>query len=161
MTISLSNMHKYRHANIVFHQSYISILSNELIRSCSSVNTQPKATKPLPRAPLREIDKTKGNWVRPPDPVSNLRLIDYKETPNDTEYEKLLRAKQVDVQNWNHQFWTSHNSKFYKEKTEFIVEKKKELNKNEKNATISPDEMSKFYKQFLDDNYKEHIHYNR
>lgn len=51
--------------------------------------------------------------VGPPDPVSNLRTIIFKEPLNETHLEKRYRELRADVQDWNHKFWTQHNSRFY------------------------------------------------
>lgn len=54
-----------------------------------------------------------SDMVGPPDPVSNLRTIIFKEPLNETHLEKRYRELRADVQDWNHKFWTQHNSRFY------------------------------------------------
>ena len=50
-------------------------------------------------------------------------------------------------------------------KEDFVQERKRELFGTDvsanKSVSLPPDELSKFYKQFLDDNYAEHIQYNK
>ena len=57
---------------------------------------------------------------------------------------------------------------FFQQKKEFVKQKlaakKQVAGKNEqedKVETLSPEEMSEFYKKFLDDNYKHHVQYNK
>ncbi|CAB3252044.1 unnamed protein product [Arctia plantaginis] len=93
--------------------------------------------------------------VGPPDPVSNLRTIIFKEPLNETHLEKRYRKLRADVQEWNQKFWTQHNSRFYQEREDYV---KKNLPADKQNLTA--DEMSVFYKAFLDKNWKLHLNYN-
>ncbi|CAG5011365.1 unnamed protein product [Parnassius apollo] len=93
--------------------------------------------------------------VGPPDPVSNLRRIIFKQSANETKLEKRYRELRMEVQEWNQKFWTQHNSRFFQEREEYL---KKNLPEGKQNLTA--DEMSVFYKSFLDKNWKVHITYN-
>ncbi|CAD6208326.1 GSCOCG00003332001-RA-CDS [Cotesia congregata] len=93
--------------------------------------------------------------IGPPDEVSNLRPIIFVKPSNETKLEKDYREAREATQNWNKKFWFDHNSKFIKERKEF----QKELEANG-NKSITADEMSVFYKNFLDKNWKNHFNYN-
>ncbi|KAM3961842.1 cytochrome c oxidase assembly factor 8 [Aphomia sociella] len=93
--------------------------------------------------------------IGPPDPVSNLRKVVFKQQQNETALEKRYREMRVEVQDWNHNFWTLHNSRFFQEREEYL---KQHLPEGKQN--LSADEMSVFYKAFLDKNWSSHINYN-
>lgn len=57
--------------------------------------------------------KITSDMVGPPDPVSNLRKIIFREAPNESALEKRHRQMRAEVQKWNHNFWTQHNSRFF------------------------------------------------
>ncbi|KPJ07392.1 UPF0671 protein CG14806 [Papilio machaon] len=93
--------------------------------------------------------------VGPPDPVSNLRRIVFKQPNDETKLEKKYRELRMDVQEWNQKFWTQHNSSFFQEREEYLKQ-----NLPEGKQTLTADEMSVFYKSFLDKNWKAHLTYN-
>ncbi|CAH2074719.1 unnamed protein product, partial [Iphiclides podalirius] len=93
--------------------------------------------------------------IGPPDPVSNLRRIVFKQPVNESGLEERYRKLRIEVQEWNQKFWTQHNSRFFQEREEYL---KKNLPDGKQNLTA--DEMSVFYKSFLDKNWKTHITYN-
>ncbi|XP_034949537.1 COA8 family protein CG14806, mitochondrial [Chelonus insularis] len=92
--------------------------------------------------------------IGPPDEISNLRPIIFAKSKNETKLEKEYREMREDTQNWNQQFWSEHNSRFITERKQF----QKGLNKND--GSITADQMSIFYKSFLDKNWKTHLNYN-
>lgn len=108
-----------------------------------------------------EIKKKKRSKPRdligPPDPVSNLHRVKFAIPENESKLQKKLRLHRQELQEWNESFWSKHNKRFANEKAAF--EKFKLKTKNSENQTISADEMSVFYKQFLDDNWKAHMKY--
>lgn len=53
-----------------------------------------------------------NDWIGPPDPVSNLRLIKFYQPPDETAAEKQFREMRQEVQDWNQEFWTQHNVNF-------------------------------------------------
>ncbi|KAK3591287.1 hypothetical protein CHS0354_004336 [Potamilus streckersoni] len=107
---------------------------------------------------------SKYDWIGPPDPVSNIRRVHFRVSENEAPYERRLREERAKVQEWSHQFWKKHNTSFVQLKGEFIKQKlaKKSASRETTmaNITITPDEMSEFYKKFLDDNYEVHKNYN-
>ncbi|KAL4706321.1 hypothetical protein ACJJTC_004930 [Scirpophaga incertulas] len=100
--------------------------------------------------------KITSDMIGPPDPVSNLRKIIFKQPSNETQLEKQYRKLRSEIQNWNHDFWTQHNSRFFQEREEYL---KRNLPEGKQNLTA--DEMSVFYKAFLDKNWTSHIAYNK
>lgn len=53
------------------------------------------------------------DFIGPPDAKSNLRpyVRHYDET--ETEMARKLRLLRIEVENWNMDFWTKHNKRFY------------------------------------------------
>ncbi|XP_053625929.1 COA8 family protein CBG23705, mitochondrial [Plodia interpunctella] len=100
--------------------------------------------------------KISSDMVGPPDPVSNLRRIIFRQPQNETTLEKRYREMRSEVQEWNQEFWSQHNSRFFQEREEFL---KKNLPEGKQN--LSADEMSVFYKAFLDKNWNAHMAYNK
>ncbi|KAJ8725370.1 hypothetical protein PYW08_003553 [Mythimna loreyi] len=94
--------------------------------------------------------------VGPPDPVSNLRKVIFRIPPNETELERKYREMRTEVQEWNQTFWEKHNSRFYQEREDYV---KNNVPADKQNHTA--DEMSVFYKAFLDKNWKLHLNYNK
>lgn len=94
---------------------------------------------------------------------------------NETRAQQDLRERRLEIQEWNQNFWAKHNKRFFEvrtsrcwilhrfllilyrfqDKAEFI-----RLNKRPGQDTIPADDMSKFYKYFLDKNWKIHVLYN-
>ncbi|XP_044731793.1 COA8 family protein CG14806, mitochondrial isoform X2 [Chrysoperla carnea] len=105
---------------------------------------------------IKTLEKSGKDIIGPPDPVSNLRPIIRHETPNETLLEARLRQKQNETQEWNHQFWTKHNNKFFKERKEYISL----YTNGDDKSKLTADEMSLFYKSFLDKNWRTHFDYN-
>lgn len=93
--------------------------------------------------------------VGPPDPVSNLRPVKYHVPKNESLAERRLRLKRIEVAEWNSQFWTGHNVRFAKERDAY----KKRLAERGISAATA-DQMSEFYKDFLDRNWRTHLTYN-
>lgn len=93
--------------------------------------------------------------VGPPDPVSNLRPIKYYIPKHESQAERQLRLKRIEVAKWNHEFWTNHNLKFTKEREAY-----KKCLAEKGIPTATADQMSKFYKDFLDRHWRTHVTYN-
>ncbi|KAI2801236.1 Apoptogenic protein 1, mitochondrial, partial [Blomia tropicalis] len=97
-----------------------------------------------------------------PHPLSKLRLEKPGRKVNETKRERLLRKQRIELQAWNHHYWSTNNSEFNRLKKEFV---QKELSgKCESNELLqgnqSHEELALFYKQFLDANRRKHISYN-
>lgn len=60
-----------------------------------------------------------------------------------------------EVEQWNHNFWAKHNKRFYEERAAYV-----DANKKTAEQALTADEMSVFYKEFLDKNWRLHFYYN-
>ena len=61
------------------------------------------------------IDQDSGtnrDWVGPRDTVSNLRYFKFAIPADESRVEQEYREMRVDLQKWNHKFWTKHNLEF-------------------------------------------------
>lgn len=97
-----------------------------------------------------------------PDPQSNIRPFLLKEKSNESPSERYLRERRNEVQKWNHDFWLEQNANFQRCKKQFLSERYQNPKmKDSKEGYIHPDELAEFYRQFLNDNYKMHINYNK
>ncbi|CAD5223955.1 unnamed protein product [Bursaphelenchus okinawaensis] len=97
------------------------------------------------------------DWVGPPDSVSKIRPIKLRRVDNETHLERDYRVARESLNQWNSDFWRQHNIEFEKCKSVFVEKKKAELGKL---ATITPEEMSTFYRDFLNQRRKELATYN-
>ncbi|XP_052273886.1 COA8 family protein Y39B6A.34, mitochondrial-like isoform X2 [Dreissena polymorpha] len=82
--------------------------------------------------------------------------------PDESSLERDYRLKREVVQKWHHEFWTAHNKRFFTLKEKYIQEKLAEKGEAADDINkVTPEELSVFYKKFLDDNYPTHIQYNK
>ncbi|XP_054712541.1 COA8 family protein CBG23705, mitochondrial-like isoform X2 [Uloborus diversus] len=107
--------------------------------------------------PFSENDD--NTWIGPPHPISNLRSHVFPKSEKFSDDEKHFYSKALEIHSWNQQYWENHNKDFEQSKKSYIdkVSKKKKL---EKIVSLTAEEMSHFYKEFLDRNHKKHISYN-
>ncbi|KAK3714376.1 hypothetical protein QZH41_020617, partial [Actinostola sp. cb2023] len=91
--------------------------------------------------------------IGPPDSVSNLRKVVFAKKANETRREQGLRLQKQASYKWQHTFWTEHNESFNESKKKFLEERKNAENESDKQFA---DELSVFYKDFLDKNYSLH-----
>ncbi|KAH8303319.1 hypothetical protein KR059_007200, partial [Drosophila kikkawai] len=121
----------------------------------------------------------KCDYIGPPDAQSNLRPYVRHYDDSETTLARSLRLKRNEVEAWNMDFWTRHNKRFYEvmvdrvhtlfvpmhavsfsfagtqEKDDFV-----RLHKESGTEEVSADQMSEFYKTFLDKNWRIHLMYN-
>eukprot|EP00794_Sanderia_malayensis_P019867 gene19867-21809_t len=99
------------------------------------------------------------HWVEPSDPDSNIRKIVFAKPTTPTAADEDLKVYRDETYEWNHSYWKQHNQSFFEKKKAFAkrVEKAKGL----ENGMELSDEMSIFYKDFLDKNYVSHMAYNK
>ncbi|XP_061652182.1 cytochrome c oxidase assembly factor 8 isoform X2 [Phyllopteryx taeniolatus] len=133
-------------------------------RQCSKLATKQQDTSPK-RSKFRPAPSATHDWIGPPDPLSNLRPVVYRVAHHESELERRLRNLRQDTEDWNHRFWTQQNVTFSKEKEAFIVSQLKAKGLTERHQqgrrTLSSEEMSVFYKNFLDKNRERHASYNK
>uniref|UniRef100_A0A8D8ZKA7 APOPT family protein CG14806, mitochondrial n=2 Tax=Cacopsylla melanoneura TaxID=428564 RepID=A0A8D8ZKA7_9HEMI len=99
-----------------------------------------------------------------PDAISNLRPYKFHIPATESNIERTYRQERETVQSWNQEFWMKHNIKFTKEREQYIDDMKVKL-AHEKNCSkdeivVTADEMSVFYKTFLDKHWYIHMNYN-
>jgi hypothetical protein len=100
--------------------------------------------------------------VGPPHPVANIRPFRFNIPKNESNLHKKLRLLREDTQEFNKEFWIKHNTDFTAGREAFISKILAERYPNESNKkTISAEDMSEFYKMFLDQQWKTHMTYNR
>jgi len=106
-------------------------------------------------------DKFEHDLIGPPDTASNLRPIQFKVSENETELQTRLRLLRQETQEFNQTFWVQHNAEFTSGREEHIAQVLKEKYENDvAKTTISAEEMSVYYKKFLDSKWRSHIDYN-
>ncbi|KAJ3642453.1 hypothetical protein Zmor_025241 [Zophobas morio] len=101
-------------------------------------------------------EKNDVDIIGAPDSISNLRPIIRKKLGNETALQRQLREMQNATQEWNQEFWANHNANFIKERQRYINQRHKAGEK----TPLSAEEMSEFYKSFLDKNWERHLKYN-
>ncbi len=102
--------------------------------------------------------------VGPPDKVTNLRPVRIHIPENESELRAELRRLRQDTHEWSHNFWSEHNTQF-KEKREAHVQRvlrgRSDAEKEAaETSTVTSDEMSEFYRDFLNNQRKAHLAYN-
>ncbi|BFZ07917.1 hypothetical protein BsWGS_10956 [Bradybaena similaris] len=117
---------------------------------------EPKKLKITPVPPPNALTDAIG----PPDHISNIRPVQFYIPPHETHTERHFRLRRQEILEWNKQFWTDHNSRFFQEKEEY-VQAHQTKDSEGKIQKLSPEEMSVFYKAFLNKNWHSHLNYNK
>ncbi|XP_029201927.2 COA8 family protein CBG23705, mitochondrial-like isoform X2 [Acropora millepora] len=107
---------------------------------------------------LSPTDRT-FNLVGPRDQKSNIRKIIYVKTRNEKVLEKRFREYQEELNTWHQAFWEKQNGKFYQSKKAFLQLRGRDINADTKKDFA--DDLSRFYKNFLDGHYQAHYQYLR
>ena len=94
--------------------------------------------------------------VSSPHPVSNLRLLRYEAKEGESVAEQQLRRMQSELQEWNQSYWEDHNCLFNEQKAAFMEQESRSRDR----TSLSHDELSVFYKRFLDENRAKHMRYS-
>lgn len=102
---------------------------------------------------------SKFNLVGPRDYKSNIRKIIYAKPKDENTTEKRFREQQQDLNNWHQVFWEKQNEKFFKSKKAFLQLRSRDI-ETETNKDFA-DDLSRFYKNFLDGHYQVHSQYLR
>ncbi|XP_017006632.2 COA8 family protein CG14806, mitochondrial [Drosophila takahashii] len=140
------------------HQPRILLSQLGLPRFYAAVQAEPPQKKPAPRVGLAhrpDPKSVKCDYIGPPDAESNLRPYVRHYDDEETRLARSLRLKRIEVEAWNTDFWTRHNRRFYEEKEDFM-----RLHRESGSSEVSADQMSHFYKAFLDKNWRIHMMYN-
>ncbi|KAF9115859.1 hypothetical protein BGX27_006100 [Mortierella sp. AM989] len=92
-----------------------------------------------------------------PHPVSNLRPVKYP-VPEDESFEdRAFRERRERVDAFNQNFWVNNNNMFNKAKAEY----EDMIRAQNGNQPVTTEELSVFYKDFLDMAYDRQMRYNR
>ncbi|KAH8289385.1 hypothetical protein KR054_004472, partial [Drosophila jambulina] len=125
------------------------------LKRCYAATSEKPANSGIGLASKPEPQDIKCDYIGPPDAQSNLRPYVRHYDDSETPLARSLRLKRTEVEAWNVDFWTRHNKRFYEEKDDFV-----RLHKQSGTEEVSADQMSEFYKSFLDKNWRIHLMYN-
>ncbi|KAL3269819.1 hypothetical protein HHI36_008877 [Cryptolaemus montrouzieri] len=150
-TIMLSQQHKI--LNKFRHCKYISTFCRHKSTRVENTVFLEKTTE----GPVITLHTDEVDLIGPPDPVSNLRPIIRRRLVSETKLQEQLRQMQDATHHWNQQFWSNHNTRFIEDRQKFI-ESHQIPGKEKRQLTV--EEMSEFYKKFLDENWRIHLDYN-
>ncbi|KAL1489328.1 hypothetical protein ABEB36_014246 [Hypothenemus hampei] len=141
-----------------FHKAYkassVLMLPNRISSSRAPQAVLIEKSIDVPSIILPQCDDD-VDLIGQPDPLSNLRPIIRKILQNETVLQKRFREVAEETQSWNQEFWARHNKNFIEEKETYI----KRRTSKEK-MQLNADEMSEFYKDFLNKYWKLHVKYN-
>ena len=104
----------------------------------------------------------KYDLIGPPRTSSNLRPVKFAVPLEETDLQKQLRVLRQETQKFNQDWWTQHNTDFKLGREEFIrdILATKYPNEPDK-TTLSANEMSIFYKEFMNKHWRNHLDYNK
>ena len=104
----------------------------------------------------------KYDLIGPPRKISNLRPVKFAVGSEETELQARLRRLRQETQKFNQDWWTKHNTDFREGREEFIQDILKTKYPNEPDkTTLSADEMSIFYGDFMNKHWRSHLDYNK
>lgn len=117
------------------------------------------STDEVSRRASASSSRGKFNLVGPRHHGSNIRKIVFAKLKNESTKERYFREQQQELNTWNQNFWGKQNEKFNKSKKAFLQLRPRNL-ETDTNKELA-DELSKFYRDFLDGNYNVHSQYLR
>ena len=104
----------------------------------------------------------KYDLIGPPRKISNLRPVKFAVSSEETELQARLRSLRQETQKFNQDWWTKHNTDFREGREEFIKDILETKYPNEPDkTTLSADEMSIFYGDFMNKHWRSHLDYNK
>lgn len=99
--------------------------------------------------------------IGPAHAVSNIRPVKFYKPDNESKLHQKYRLLREETIEWNQDFWAKHNKEFAEAREKFITKVCADNHPKElKKRTISSEEMSEFYKSFLDAKWSSHLQYN-
>ena len=109
-----------------------------------------------------DIVTGKYDLIGPPRNISNLRPVKFAVSSEETDLQGKLRTLRQETQKFNQEWWTKHNTDFKLGREEFIKDILKTKYPNEQDkTTLSADEMSIFYRDFMNKHWRSHLDYNK
>ncbi|KAF9426182.1 hypothetical protein BGZ94_006850 [Podila epigama] len=109
------------------------------------------------RESLDPSQNTDKFLVGNPHPISNLRPVKYPIPKNESAQDRALREQRESVDAYNQNFWVTNNNMFIKAKAEYEAK----IRAQNGNVPVTTEELSIFYKDFLDKAYVRQMNYNR
>ncbi|KAF9954334.1 hypothetical protein BGZ72_004680 [Mortierella alpina] len=92
-----------------------------------------------------------------PHPVSNLRPVKYPVPAHESPEDRIFRERRERVDAFNQNFWVNNNNMFNKAKAEY----EDKIRAQNGDQPVTTEELSVFYKDFLDKAYERQMNYNR
>ncbi|KAF9288663.1 hypothetical protein BGZ68_010786 [Mortierella alpina] len=92
-----------------------------------------------------------------PHPVSNLRPVKYPVPAHESTEDRIFRERRERVDAFNQNFWVNNNNMFNKAKAEY----EDKIRAQNGDQPVTTEELSVFYKDFLDKAYERQMNYNR
>ncbi|KAF9316149.1 hypothetical protein BG003_002293 [Podila horticola] len=125
--------------------------------SASKTSTESSPTKRRERESLDPALNTDKFLVGNPHPVSNLRPVKYPIANKESAEDRALREQRERVDAFNQNFWVDNNNMFNKAKAEY----EDKIRAQNGGVAATTEELSVFYKDFLDKAYVRQMNYNR
>lgn len=97
--------------------------------------------------------------VGKPQKLSRLRYVNIVIPSDETDEERAYRIEYESLQDWNNKYWAENNELFNKAKVDYIKKNFDHVGSDE--DALSHDQLAPFYKNFLEQNRKRHVIYNR
>jgi len=126
------------------------------LATSSSSPTSPSSTSSTPS------DLTSGPYdlIGPPRSKSSLRPVKF--AVREGEVEERLRELRRETQRYNQEWWERHNRAFQEGREAFIKETlATRYGDQPGKTTLSADEMSTFYRGFMNSQWRNHLEYNK
>lgn len=96
--------------------------------------------------------------VSKPQLLSRLRYVEVIKRQDETRDERAYRLHYEELQKWNNHYWAENNELFNKSKADYI---KRNFGNIDEQEALSHDQLSDFYRDFLEENRDRHVEYNR
>ncbi|KAI7821549.1 hypothetical protein BC939DRAFT_455492 [Gamsiella multidivaricata] len=126
-------------------------------KSASASTASTASSSSRKRESLDPAQNTDKLLVGNPHPVSNLRPVKYPVPSNESKDDRLFRERRERVDAFNQSFWVNNNTMFNKAKAEY----EEKIRAQNGNQLVTTEELSVFYKDFLDKAYERQMNYNR
>ncbi|KAJ1680171.1 Apoptogenic protein 1, mitochondrial [Spiromyces aspiralis] len=133
------------------HKPSSDIASGDLSKSTSHPSSQSRYSSDINRSALLPGELLVGQ----PDPISNIRPAKYYVPPDESDCERAYRQMLEEAHQFNHEFWKQNNERFIREKELFEQQVTNEKGK------VSPEDLSVFYKRYLQGSRPQHAAYNK
>ncbi|KAF9999178.1 hypothetical protein BGZ80_004421 [Entomortierella chlamydospora] len=143
---------------------YTAATTENVVNSAAKTATEPElesSSSPSAASKRREnLDPALNRekfLVGNPHPVSNLRPVKYPVPENESPEDRAFRERRERVDAFNQNFWVANNNLFNKAKAEYEAK----IRAQNGDQPVTTEELSIFYKDFLDKAYDRQMRYNR